>query len=105
MHQTHAEDRNAAPPATNRLDGDAGFLRRAGSGRDDDCRRRELADLVDRDGIVAPHDDVHAKLAQILNEVVREGVVIVDDENHGGTGCWYWVQDLTPLDDTACAPV
>src|SRR5689334_19676028 len=72
MPEANAEDGDAAAPAADRVDGDAGFFRRAGSGRKNDRRWCELADLVDRNGVVALHNDVRAKLAEVLDEVVRE---------------------------------
>jgi hypothetical protein len=47
--------------------------------------RVELRDLVRCDLVVAPDDDLSAQLPEVLDQVVREGVVVVDHEDpHGG---------------------
>src|SRR6266436_1453416 len=40
----------------------------------------ERRHLLQRDGVVAPHVDLGAELAQVLDQVVGEGVVVVDHE-------------------------
>jgi hypothetical protein len=54
------------------------------------CGRAQRGDLVDRDLVVA--DDAHllAELAEILHEVVGEGIVVVDHQQH--------VRPLSPCD-------
>ena len=47
-----------------------------------DDARRESRDFIDTDLIVSSHERIRAQLPQILDEIVRERVVIVDDENH-----------------------
>ena len=44
----------------------------------------ELDDLVEGERVVAVHDRLGAELAQVLDEVVDERVVVVDDEDPGG---------------------
>ena len=39
-------------------------------------------DFVQRDLVVAVDFDLRAKLAQALDEVVGEGIVVVDDQDH-----------------------
>src|SRR5215216_5588545 len=94
MPETDAENGDATTPSADRLDGYASFLGRAGTRRQHDGRRRQDADLVDGDCIVAAHDDFGSELTQVLNQVVGEGVVVVDDEQHIGrwllVGYWYW---------------
>ena len=46
-----------------------------------------VADFVDADRVVAPDDDLGAELAEVLDEVVGEGVVVVDDEDHALRRC------------------
>ena len=43
-------------------------------------RGPERENFVHRDRVVAVHGGLRPKLAQILDEVVREGVVVVEDE-------------------------
>ena len=66
---------------TNELDADARLLRDARSrGHDDGCGL-EPRDLGHRERVVALHSDRRAELAQVLHEVERERVVVVDDEH------------------------
>ena len=55
-------------------------------GRDDDAVGLLGADAVHVDGVVAEHDGIGAELAELLDEVVGEGVVIVDDDDPGAHG-------------------
>ncbi len=48
-----------------------------------DALGREGADPVDRDLVVAMDDELGTQFAEVLDEVVGEGVVVVDDEEHG----------------------
>jgi hypothetical protein len=80
--ETHAEGRNVRTPGANHVHRHAGLRGSARAGREHDPARRHLADLLHRHRVVAPHDDLGAKLAEILDEIVREGVVVVDDEQH-----------------------
>ena len=41
--------------------------------------------LVDRDLVVAMHDAARAEIAQEVDEVVGEAVVVIDQEKHGGS--------------------
>ena len=45
-------------------------------------RRGEPLGLVARDRVVAPHDHLRAQLAEQVREVVRERVVVVDQQDH-----------------------
>ena len=58
--------------------------RGAGAGGNDDVRRRKGLDLVNRHLVVAKHADLafRVHLAQLLNQVVGEGIVIVDQYEH-----------------------
>ena len=81
--EADAENRNAPGEAPDHLERDAGLVRRARPGRDHDLRGRERLDGVERDLVVA--HDVHpgAQLAEVLHEVVGEGIVVVDHQYHG----------------------
>ncbi len=70
------------PEAADDLDRDAGILGAAGAGRDDDVRGLQRFDLAERDLVVAAHQRRRAQLAEVLREVERERVVVVDEENH-----------------------
>ena len=90
--EADAENRNLAGHVADEVDGDAGLLRRAGAGREEDAVRVQGFDLVRGQLVVAADDDVGAELAHVLDEVVGEGVVVVEDEDHcvqcsAGCGC------------------
>ena len=61
--------------------GDSGLGRRAGPGRDDHAVRAAREQLVDAGRVVAHNVDLRAELAQVLDEVVGERVVVVDDQD------------------------
>src|SRR5581483_5423645 len=81
--EADAEYRDLAAELPHECERDARLIRGAGAGRDDDARGRSLADFLDRECVVAHDLDVFAELAQVLDEVVGEAVVVVDHENHG----------------------
>src|SRR5271167_1992232 len=80
--EADAEDGNFAGEVTDEFDADPGFARRTGTGRDHDFFRTQGCDLPDRDLIVAPHLNLSAQFADVLDEVVSEGIVVVENENH-----------------------
>src|SRR2546428_1626154 len=75
--EANAEDGDFPGQLLYRLIGDAGIVRRAGTGRDDDAV--VAGELLDSDRVVSEHVRLHAELAQVLDEVVCERVVVVDD--------------------------
>ena len=68
------------------LEADAPVLGAARTGRDQHGVGPLGPDAGDVDGVVAEDDRVRAELAQLLDEVVDEGVVVVDDEDPGAHG-------------------
>ncbi len=60
----------------------AGAGRPSGTGGDDELVGREPLRLVCVDLVVAEHLHVHAERAEQMREVVRERVVVVDQEHH-----------------------
>jgi hypothetical protein len=79
--ETDAEKRDVAIGA-DQLDDATGARRSAGTGRDDDRRRTRAEELARLERIVA--DDADRAAAQpfdLLDEVVREGVVVIDDDD------------------------
>src|SRR3954451_25156864 len=74
MTQADAERRHARVPH----EADQLLGRPAGAGREDQVRRLEL-----RVELVRPlHGDFGPELAQVVREVVRERVVVVDEQDH-----------------------
>src|SRR5215210_3297712 len=88
--QADAERRDArlGKPA-HHLDADARLVRRAGARRDHRAVPGALEQLLDGDGVVADHVQLRAQLAEVLDEVVGERVVVVDDEDarHAQSAC------------------
>src|ERR1035437_1304286 len=76
--QAHAEDGQLAGERAHEGHRDAGFVWGARAGRNDDARGRERGDAGEVDGVVAHHLHFFAQLAEILRQVVGEGIVIVD---------------------------
>ena len=67
-----ADERNA----------DASFLGGAGSGRKDDALWLEIFDLFYGQLVVAADDHLGAELTHVLHQVVGEGIVVVENEDH-----------------------
>src|SRR5467141_621004 len=74
---------NASPIAWCQRHQDAGFPRRAGAGREDDGGGFEREHLLHGERVVAVHHRLRPELAEQLDEVVGEGIVVVEDEQHG----------------------
>ncbi len=65
-------------------DGDAGLLRGAGPGRDEDAIGTEGFHLGRGELVVAVDKDLLPEFPEVLDEVVGEGVVVIEDEDHPG---------------------
>src|SRR3954471_12635419 len=83
MTQTHTEHRQAVAAPFDQLDTDAGVLRPARTRRQNHTVHTHPQRLVGGQLVIAAHDDVGARLTEILHEVENEAVVVVDDENRG----------------------
>ena len=83
--ETHTEDRRRGPKPPDHLSRDPRFGGRARTRRDDDVRRPERRDLLQRRGVVAPHDGFLPQLAYVARQVVDERVVVVDQQDHGAS--------------------
>src|SRR5690606_19900236 len=82
MAEADAEDRELAREASDRLDRDARVLRSTRPRRDDEAARSVRSDAVDVDRVVPNDAGARTELADELDEVVGERVVVVDDEDH-----------------------
>src|SRR3954451_10941282 len=80
--EAHAERRHALAQAADDLDGGACVLRAARPGRDEEMSGRELLGPVGVDLVVADDGHFRAELLEEVGEVVREAVVVVDEEDH-----------------------
>src|SRR5260370_14822403 len=74
--EADAGDRDVSGQVPNRLVGDACIIRGAGAGRDHDAV--VAGQLRDCDLVVAEDRRLHPELTEVLHEVVRERVVVVD---------------------------
>ncbi len=64
------------------VEADAGFVRRAGPGRQHDRIGIAVDDFGGGDLVVAMHDNVSSQPAQIMEQVEGEAVVVVDQNDH-----------------------
>src|SRR5687768_4390321 len=81
--QAHAKRRDCGAKSADQLDRNTCVARDTWARRDDDEVWRELARLLDGDGVIAFDRDARAELAQILVQVVGEAVVVVDQQDVG----------------------
>jgi hypothetical protein len=84
MAQAHAQNRRRRRETADDVVGNTRFPRGTRAGADDDVRRLELAHLVGGDFVVTinAHVDGIVQLAQALDQVVGERVVVVDEKDH-----------------------
>src|SRR5688572_2352939 len=68
--EADAEGRDTLTDLPDQLYRDPGLVRRAGTGRDYYPIRVEFGDLLQRDLIVAPHEDLGPQLPEILDQVI-----------------------------------
>ena len=71
-----------AGKVADQIDADAGFLRRAWAGRNDDALRLHRFNIGDCELIVAANLNLGAEFAEILNQVIGKGIVVVENEDH-----------------------
>src|SRR3989442_947130 len=83
MAQTDAEGRPFARGGGDQGDGEARLVRRARAGREHRRGGLEAEHVRHAEGVVAVHYRLLPQLAEVLHQVVREGVVVVEDEEHG----------------------
>src|SRR5436190_4494120 len=84
MAKTDAEDRQLAEKSLDAFDRNAGFARRAGTGRDNQVAGLFGGDLVASNLIITMDLDFDRRVdfTQPLDEVVGERVVVVDEQDH-----------------------
>src|SRR6185312_7593878 len=83
MPETDAQYGNLPTPPSDERHGDPCFAGCTRTRREHDRRGRDRANLLDAERVIAPDDGLAAELAQILDEVVGEGIVVVDYQQHG----------------------
>ncbi len=84
MSQANAEYGNPTSEPSHYICRDAGFAGGARPGRDDDVGGSQIGDLVKLESIMPANQRRLSQLANIAGEVIDEGIVVVDDEDHRG---------------------
>ena len=88
MAQTDAEQRRLSfGRRADKVHADAGLVRGARTRGQDDSVGFQSHRLFDRDLVVTLDDTMRPKIAQKVDEVVGERVVVVDDEDHAESPC------------------
>src|SRR5215471_4297523 len=83
MTQTNAENRYRRTKMLDNLHGYSRIVGRARAGRNYNSIGLQIRrDLIDCSFIIAAHHYLLAEFTQILNQVVREGIVVVDYQEH-----------------------
>src|SRR5262245_31627589 len=82
MSQADTQDRNLAGKVTNGVVGDSAVVGVARAGRDDQVTGGSCDKLIERYLIVAKDLNIRPQLAEVLDEVVGERVVIINHSNH-----------------------
>src|SRR5687767_6635302 len=80
--EAYAQQRHPAGQPPDQLERDAGLVRRARPRRNDDVRRLQGLDCLDRDLVVPVDRHVRAELAEVLHQVVGERIVVVEHDDH-----------------------
>ncbi len=79
--EAHAEDGTLALFFLNHIERDSRLIRRARTRGKQDSVGRERVHVARGERIVQHHVAVGTELAQVLNEIVRKRIVIIDDQN------------------------
>src|SRR6185369_3029197 len=77
-----AEDRNLTGKAPDRRDRNTGLTRGTRPRRDHDPVEFALINLIEGDRVVAKDLRFGSEFAEVLHEVVGEGIEVVDDQQH-----------------------
>ncbi len=83
VSEAHAQHGHPGAVGEDDFARDASFLGSARSWGDHDTVRGQLFDVSDADLVVPENAELCAEFPEILDEVVRERVVVIDDEEHG----------------------
>jgi hypothetical protein len=82
MSQADSEHGDFAGKVPDECDADSGFLRGAGAGREENALRVHGFDFHYGELVVAADYHLGSQFPQILDEVIGEGIVVVEDEDH-----------------------
>src|SRR4051794_35773871 len=82
MAETHAQQRRGRAKPLNERDRNARVLRTSWTRRNDDVTRLQPVDLVERNLVVPFHERRRPELPQVLSQVERKRVVVVEEKDH-----------------------
>ena len=82
MPQTDTQDRDLPLKCFHRLFADTRILRIPRPRRQYNMRRIHLRDFLHRDLVISYHTDIRLQCPQVLNQIVRKAVIIVDEQYH-----------------------
>jgi hypothetical protein len=80
--KANTKNRDGRAKATHNIGRDSRLSRGTWPWRENNVARSERFDLGQGDLIVTTDDDLATQLAHVPREVVNEGVVVIDDEDH-----------------------
>ena len=80
MTEAYAQQGNFSGPAFDRLKADTCFVGIARSGRDDQAVKSLEFEIINTYRVIAHHFLLRTQLAKVLDDVVGEGIVVIDDE-------------------------
>src|SRR5262249_17271489 len=80
--EADAEDRHAPGRGLDEVEADPGFIRRARPRRQHDTHRAHAKRFRGGELVVALDGNLGAQLSQVMEQVVREAVVVIDQEKH-----------------------
>ena len=79
--EAHTKNGNGGSKAGDHVAGNTSVFGPTRPGRQDDGARREAGDVIEGDGVITNDIDLRTEDANLLHDVVRKGIVIIDDEN------------------------
>jgi hypothetical protein len=82
MSETDAQDRAVWGKTADHFTADAGFRWGAGPRGDANPLGIQGRDFIQGDPVIALHEERGSQFAEVLHEVIGEGVVVIDDEQH-----------------------
>jgi hypothetical protein len=81
--QANAKHGDAGTQGAHHVQADTRLVRRARPGRNHDSLRLHFCNFIDRYRVVAHGFHFRPQFTQVLHQVVSEGVIVVDHEDHG----------------------
>ena len=84
MPEAHTEYRNSSGKCGDHSVGKSGVFWSAGPGTNEHAVGSKFLDLLDGERVASMHERVGTKLAQVLDKVEDERVVVIEDEDACG---------------------